>query len=98
MTLFDLPPLLSGSEFRKLSAGQRLTIRRNNLLARGIHPVTKLPLLHAEWNRTCGDCDHHGVAGGHARSYHKCELNMTNGPATDIRVGWPACQAFQEPA
>jgi len=83
----------------KPSADQRRTIRRRQLLERGIHPTTRLPLLHPEWNRTCGDCDHHVVNGGHAKTYHKCDaVYMTGGPATDVRVSWPACQKFRESA
>jgi hypothetical protein len=94
--LFEVESIPGEEPRRKLSATQRLTIRRKRLLDIGIHPVTRCPLLHAEWNRTCGDCDHHVISGGHARPYHKCRLNISSGPATDIRVSWPACQRFQE--
>ena len=80
----------------KLSADQRRTASRKASLERGIHPLTRLPLLNAGWGFTCGDCDHHVVNGGHAKTYHKCDtVYMTGGPGTDIRVGWPACQRFR---
>lgn len=81
---------------RQLSADQKRTLARKAALDRGIHPLTRVPLLNAEWGFTCGDCDHHVVAGGHAKTYHKCDtVYMTSGPATDIRVSWPACQRFK---
>lgn len=98
MTLFDgsleewkaLHPSTAG-----LSADARRTLRNRQMIERGRHPVTNAPLLDPGWNRTCGDCDHHF---SHTRNqtWHKCELNATHGPATDIRVGWPACAKFRE--
>jgi hypothetical protein len=79
------------------TADRRRTLRNNAMLARGIHPTTRAKLLHAEWSRTCGDCDHHVVNAGHAKTYHKCDAAlMTMGPATDVRVSWPACERFRE--
>jgi hypothetical protein len=81
------------------SADQRRTAMRQERLRRGVHPLTLLPLLHPGWNRTCGDCDHHVISSGHAKTFHKCDaVPITNGPATDIRVSWPACQKFRESA
>lgn len=72
----------------------RRTRRNNESLARGRHPVTKLNLLESAPPRTCGECAHHEVH-RYAKTYHKCELNRSSGPATDIRVSWPACTAFE---
>ena len=46
-----------------------------------------------EMEGTCGTCVHHHVHSS-ARDYHKCELTQTGGPATDIRVSWPACPKY----
>lgn len=94
MTLFDLPPVPAAEPPEKLSAGRRLTLRRQADLAAGRHPVTGLPLLDAEWGFTCGTCAHHYVA-RLAGSYHKCALRDTGSEATDIRVGWPACTRYR---
>lgn len=74
------------------SAGQRRTERNNRALAEGYHPVSGRRLIYV--GATCGGCGHHGLQGGVAGRYHKCELNLTGGPATDIRVSWPACTAW----
>lgn len=74
---------------RQLSYGRRLTIRRRQMLDRGIHPITRLPL--AGNDETCGSCAHHRLRGNVAGRFHKCDLNLTGGPATDLRVSWPAC-------
>jgi hypothetical protein len=85
-----------GPETHTLSAGQRLTLRKNADIGRGIHPVTGAALLHPDWRKTCQDCTHLMRAGGHARDFWKCDLNWTYGPATDIRLSWPACRQFTE--
>lgn len=72
----------------------RARTRRNNAtLARGRHPVTKLALLEPR-GRSCGECAHH-VVHRHAKAYHKCDRNHSAGPATDIRISWPACTGFE---
>ena len=79
----------------KLSADQRLTKRNAELLARGKHPATLLPLLGTR--DTCGGCSHHQALGYHARTYHKCDLHrlgVTHSTASDVRVSWPACVRF----
>lgn len=42
---------------------------------------------------TCAGCANHVVRrlGG---TYHKCRRHETCGAATDIRVGWPACDRY----
>lgn len=101
MTLFDgtledwkaLHPQPEPGE--KVSRDRQRTLNNRAAIAAGRHPVTKLPLLHQGWNRTCGDCDHHEI-NAYAKNYHKCELRNTGSPGTDIRVSWPACTAFRE--
>ena len=59
--------------------------------ARGVHPHNGLPLLAAS-GHTCGDCGHKREdLGGYSRHWYKCALTPGGGPATDIRVRWPAC-------
>ena len=84
--LFDLP---AAPPAAKLSAGRRLTVRRNAALAGSRHPITRLPLLAGD--HTCGDC---GYARKHDRWWKCHAATVTNGPATDLRVGWPACELF----
>jgi len=91
--LFDVPDL---PEPEQLSAGQRLTRRNAEQLARGINPATNHPFLKSETPLTCGDCAHH-IAVHVARTYHKCErhrLGESHSAASDIRVSWPACSLF----
>lgn len=72
------------------SYGQRLTARHSAAIARGIHPLTGIGL--ANNGKTCGDCVHAFAY----RRYWKCDTRpITSGAATDIRVGWPACKAFE---
>ena len=92
MTLFDLPPVAEDRKSGKPSYTQRLTIRRNADLARGVHPVTRLAL--AGGDHTCGECDH-AIVNRCARNYYKCDLNVSRGPVTDIRLSWPACTAWK---
>lgn len=86
--LFDMPNAVMP---KTLSADARRTWRRKQLLERGIHPSTKLPL--ANNGETCGSCVH---SKKHWR-YWKCDLvEHTFGPGTDIRVSWPACQRWEK--
>jgi len=91
-TLFPVPPKAPTVD---LSAGQRLTIRNNELIAAGVHPATHRPIADGEW--TCGECDRHKVIEYHTRTYHKCDrhrLGLSSSASSDIRVGWPACTWF----
>ena len=93
MTLFDLP---TAEVAVALSADQRRTIRRRDMLAAGQHPTSLRPTLDPEWGFTCGDCDHH-VSHTRSRTFHKCEMapgGLTHGPGSDVRVSWPACAAL----
>lgn len=87
-TLFELPPVESDPSDQS-SYTRRLTIRRQKMLAEGIHPTTRYPLKGGP--TTCGNCAHHYERQlGHV--YHKCDqVHETAGPATDVRVSWPAC-------
>ncbi len=80
----------------KLSADRKRTIKRQQLIANGIHPATKVKLL--DNGETCGSCAHLLVSKTRpGKSWFKCGLlPITNGPGSDIRVGWPACEKWQE--
>lgn len=76
-----------------LSADRRRTERRRALLDAGVHPATGRKL--AGNGETCATCVHH-QAFARNRTWHKCLLaGVTHGPATDIRVSWPACEAWE---
>jgi hypothetical protein len=48
-----------------------------------------------EPGHTCGECDH-CCSKRWSRVYYKCEeWKDSNGPATDIRLKWPACAKFK---
>ncbi len=98
MTLFD--PGAPAQPTVTPSVDQRRTQRRREMLAAGYHPTTGRKLLIAPEGvdqLTCGDCAHHVLNGGHARTYHKCARTpggLTGGPGSDVRVTWPACDLF----
>ncbi len=76
----------------KLGVDAQRTLRRKALLAKGIHPTTKLPLRSGD--ETCKTCAH----AFKNYKFWKCdEVVTTGGPATDIRLSWPACARW-EPA
>lgn len=63
-------------------------------IERGVHPHNGFSL--GPTGETCGSCAH-AVAGpgGHSKRWWKCDLSAsTRGPATDIRVRWPACSKW----
>ncbi|HPL30355.1 MAG TPA: hypothetical protein PLG21_20100 [Anaerolineae bacterium] len=69
--------------------------RRRYYQAMDRHPLAGLPL--GPGGRRCGECAHHYVRTWGDARYHKCEEYAdTAGPATDICVGWPACERFEE--
>lgn len=83
----------------RLSADQRLTKRNADLLAKGKHPATLLPLLGSD--ATCGGCAHHQALDHHNRTFHKCDvhrLGISHSSASDVRVSWPACVRFEQEA
>ena len=93
-TLFDLEPI-PGTPVELLSAGQRLTLRNRNLIAAGIHPATRQPLIEG---KHCAECAHAFPRGGSQRTFWKCAKHIrgvTCGAGTDIRVSWRACALFE---
>lgn len=71
------------------AAGSASRLQRENV-KKGLHP---LGARLATNGKTCGNCVHH-IRVKMGQVFHKCQLNRTNSPATDIRVGWPACEQF----
>lgn len=82
-----------------LSAERRRTLRRRRWLEAGKHPAFRgsdIGLRKPVGERTCRDCVA-CVANRRAKTYWKCEkAGITGGPATDIRVSWPACVFFED--
>lgn len=74
--------------------------QRARMVTLGRHP-TGFALAgadHPGQGHTCGDCAHHYVRQLAGR-YHKCDLiRATGGPASDIRVRWPACEHWEAEA
>ena len=68
--------------------------RQNLNVARGLHPMgMRLGNLHEF--ASCGNCRHH-VSRSYSRTYHKCsKTRQSGGPATDIRLKWPACELWE---
>lgn len=61
--------------------------------AHGYHPLAGDRLLETP-GHTCGDCGH-CFANDCAKRYYKCDRNATGGPATDVRLRWPACRHWE---
>ena len=73
------------------SVGRKRTLRHQQDIARGIHPLTKKPLLGT--GQTCVDC----ASAREDHGFWKCILFSTSRSETsDLRVGWPACTLFKE--
>lgn len=71
--------------------------QRARMVELGRHPLgfALADAEHPGHGHTCGDCEHHYLR-RFASTYHKCELvEQTNGPATDIKVSWPACERWE---
>jgi hypothetical protein len=92
VTLFDPGP---SDPPVKLSEDRRRTLKRLQLLERGIHPATKRPV----WaEHVCGTCTFH-VVRSRSQSWHKCtKAGLSSSAATDIRVSWPACDLWEADA
>lgn len=96
--LFDVPELEAETRV-ELSATQRLTARRRDLLAAGKHPATMLKVI--DNGHTCGDCVHHQVVSHystHQKYWHKWDMHRlgeSHSEASDIRVSWPACELWK---
>lgn len=101
-----LPAQSKDPEMEGLSPGRRRTIRRLRDIARGVHPITGLP-LHEDAPEdasrrdrfvratTCGSCVHRMFVGGHAKDYPKCDLRVTASEATDCPRWLPGCSAWK---
>lgn len=85
------PPEPARDPAAGLSADRRRTFRQRADLQAGRHPLMGGP-THPDVG-TCGNCAHHVVIQMGSR-YHKCELKHSASAATDVRVGWPACQRW----
>jgi hypothetical protein len=71
------------------SATKRRTQRNEAMIAKGLHPFG--PPLRQPRGETCGTC-RFAQAVRMAGTYWKCEkMQNTHGPATDLRLKWPAC-------
>ena len=72
------------------------TARRREMIAKGIHPATRLPL--AGNGKTCGDCVHLWQKHMNTFSGWKCGLisraSQNDGP--DMTRSWPACARFDD--
>jgi hypothetical protein len=94
--LFDVEPV-DPPELESVSADRRLTRRNREHLDNGVHPATFRPVL-VGWGFTCGDCAYLRRYRYHARSYVKCaehRLGESHSSASDVRVGWPACELLR---
>jgi hypothetical protein len=89
----------------KLSADRRRTKRQKDMLANGIHPVTRLKLTETA-GATCGNCALRMQFGHRSKTYAKCTLgapegqphkgpHVTNSAATDCRAWWGGCSEWQ---
>lgn len=103
---FEPPPAPEGDN--DLSADRRRTKRQADLIAGGIHPLTKRP-IHRLASRhrdarspksdpfTCGSCYFREVLGYHGRAFPKCTLDesrVSHSAASDVRAWWPACTDY----
>lgn len=94
-------------EPEKLSAGRRRTLRQADMVQRGVHPLTRLP-LHEQATEvpkgtraapfTCGSCVHRVIVSRGAKDYPKCDVDngavASHSEATDVRAWWPACTRY----
>ena len=68
--------------------------RHKAALAAGVHPLTKYP-LRTDGTR-CGTCAFVRVQGMTNGTYYKCaKAAYSRGPATDLRLRWPACVLYE---
>lgn len=79
-----------------VSDDARRTAANRDLLDSGVHPATLTALLIGA-SETCKTCTHHQV-NRRSKTYHKCDLHrlgLSGSAASDIRVRWPACAAYE---
>lgn len=94
--LFDAGPPRATFVAPTESATVRRTKRNAKLLARGVHPATGLGLRPELGN--CGACTQAERQSVGNSSFWKCRkhrLGMSGSEASDIRISWPACAAFE---
>lgn len=73
------------------------TARAEQRIARGVHPLNGRALLKEPCGKTCGGCANL-LTKTHRNTFFKCSLyGDTNGPATDVRKKWPACELWRKP-
>ena len=76
-----------------MSKDRRRTARQRHLLAQGIHPATRRPLLGG--GETCSGCVAFLRVAHHDKAYLKCvAAGLSHGAGTDVRASWPACDRF----
>jgi len=98
-TLFDPGPATPTPTGQPLSVDARRTIRNRELIAAGVHPATRQPILIT--GLTCATCAHHRAVTHYtsrAKTWHKCDLHRlgtSHSAASDIRTSWPACVLYQ---
>ena len=96
MSLDEVKAMLADREHRRIPGvpdwAQGGTPTQRSRAARGLHPMG---LRMANNGETCGSCAHYRSKEFHGKTYRKCEkMPDTNGPGTDIRKKWPACEAW----
>lgn len=101
----DLEPIAPPPDpLEGLGRDARATIRKDELIRRGINPGTRLP-LHARAasgrdgdGLRCGSCTHLYRAEAGNKSFLKCEqagvYNARHSWGPDMRAWWPACHRY----
>ena len=101
----DLEPVAPPPDpLEGLGRDARATIRKDELIRRGINPGTRLP-LHARAasgrdgdGLRCGSCTHLYRAEAGNKSFLKCEqagvYNARHSWGPDMRAWWPACHRY----
>lgn len=78
-----------------ISADRMRTMQANHRIQRGFHPFGMRLLEPNPSGETCGTCKHL-LTKEYAGRYFKCaKRGDTNGPATDCRKKWPACELWE---
>lgn len=91
---FDAPPP-PPEPGERISAGRKVTMRQRDRLAAGLHPLEGWALGPAD--HRCGDCAHL-KAYQQSKGWYKCDLRITHSTVTDVRLRWPACTYWIDPA
>lgn len=100
---YPQPPPVRTSRARNpradgLSADAARTKANRERLGVGVHPATDHVLL-VGCSETCGTCaHHHAYRQRPGKVWHKCDLHrlgQSHSAASDIRVSWPACSAYE---